>query len=539
MYSFRKKINVKFIDLFLKLNNFKIRNFDNDKKILLVDRNLPESNIVSSYFAYILNKKYKYNIYLLNNLSSNNDLNKIYNSFNIKNEFNININKVFFERPNLIIKSIFLSIPTILMLIVKSRKWFIEKFKINKIHLGDIVYDTYVRNDNNYDRKKLFNLKFIKLIIITYFKFLYIENLIKKYNFNYIISNTHTYISNSAIAMRIGLNRKIKIINLLSSRIRFYEKLEQSYKSELCLDLKMLKKNSLEKNWKKKIDIYLSNRFKGKIKQQTTLDAYSKKNKINLKKFFLKRKYKKIILFAPHAFSDANHGRGKMIFDSYYHQFLETLSLAKQNRDYLWIIRNHPSNYKYKSKKYKFGEEEIVKNVMSNFEDDNLVYCPKNISTYSLINFCDLIITGRGSIGIESAVLGKKALLCGESFYSNLGITMDPKNIDEYKKIILSSNKNYQLKKDKVSLAKKIFYMFAFKNSHIKEDMIKRNNYIEVNFRSGKLSQNFFSIEEYLEKFLNSLKRYKNKIIYDKIFENYEYEFISHLKKNDKNFKKY
>ena len=65
MYSFRKKINVKFIDLFLKLNNFKIRNFDNDKKILLVDRNLPESNIVSSYFAYILNNKYNYNLHLL------------------------------------------------------------------------------------------------------------------------------------------------------------------------------------------------------------------------------------------------------------------------------------------------------------------------------------------------------------------------------------------------------------------------------------------------------------------------------------------
>ena len=91
MYSFRKKLDSKLIKDFQKLNTFKIKNNNSVKKILLVDRNLSEANIVSSYFAYLANKKFKYDIYLLNNQSPNNELNKIYESFNLRESFNINI----------------------------------------------------------------------------------------------------------------------------------------------------------------------------------------------------------------------------------------------------------------------------------------------------------------------------------------------------------------------------------------------------------------------------------------------------------------
>ena len=539
MYSFRKKLDSKLIKAFQKLNTFKVKNNNSVKKILLVDRNLPEANIVSSYFAYLVNKKFKYDIYLLNNQSPNNELNKIYESFNLKKTFNINIKQKIFYQLDLIFKTIIYFVPNFFFILSNSRKWIIENFKIHNIYLGDVVYDTYIRQDNNYDKENLLNFKFLKIIFITLYKFFYIDKLLDNKKFNFIISNTHTYASNSTLAMRIGLKKKIKIINLLSSRIRFYEKLEQSYRSELCLDLRNIKKKKLtDKNWKKKIDIYLNKRFKGKIKQQTTIDAFSKKQRVDLDKLFLKKKYKKVILFAPHAFSDANHGRGKMIFDSYYHQFLETLKIAKKNKEFLWIIKNHPSNYKYKSKKYIHGEEEIVKSIIGDFKKTNIQYCPKYISTYSLIKFSDLIITGRGSIGMEAAVLGKKALLCGESFYSNLGITIDPKNQKEYERIIMRFKKDRKLSKSKILLAKKIFYMFAFKNSHIKEDMIERNNYIEVNVKDKKINQKFFSIEEYLKKFLVSLKTYKNIIIYDTIFKHYVSEFKNYIRLNDKNFKK-
>ena len=52
---------------------------------------------MSSYFAYVINKKYKFDIFLLTNQSEKNQLNKIYKSFDFKNIFNINIKKNFYR----------------------------------------------------------------------------------------------------------------------------------------------------------------------------------------------------------------------------------------------------------------------------------------------------------------------------------------------------------------------------------------------------------------------------------------------------------
>ena len=525
MYSFRKKINQNLINSFVKLNEFKVENYDNKKKILLVDRNLPESNLFSSYFSYIINKKFKYNIFLLTSQSSNNQLNQIYKSFKIDNVYNINIKKNA-SKFLTIFKSLVYFIISFFEIILSTRKNFINNYKIKKIYFGDVIYDHFIRLDNQYEKNTLISFKFFKLIFITLYKFFYIDELISKNKFDYIISNTHTYASNSTIAMRIALKNNIKVINILSSRFRVYKKLYQSYRSELFLDLKKIKNlKKIDKNWNKRLDIYLKNRFSGKIRHHNVIDAYSNKKK-KIGNIFPKKKFKKVILFAPHAFPDANHAFGKLIFDSYYHQFLKTLEIAKKTKDFLWIIKNHPTNHKFKSDRYKLGEEEIVLNELTKVKSKNIFYCPPHLSTKSLIEFSDLVITGRGSIGLETAILGKKALLCGENFYSNKGITLDPKNIEEYEKIICSTKNKIKLSKSKILLAKKLFYILAFKNSYLKEDMIQRNNYVNVvNHRIIK--QRFFSVEDFLVNFDKSLRKHKSKILNDRIFKHFEKRFLS------------
>lgn len=525
MYSFRKKINQSLINSFVELNKFKVEDHNNKKKILLVDRNLPESNLFTSYFSYILNQKYKYNIFLLTNQSNNNQLNQIYRSFKINNVYNNNIKKNIFKF-KILSKSLIYFVISFFEIILNTRKNFINNYKIKKIHFGDVIYDQFIRLDNQYEKNTLISIKFFKLIFITLYKFFYIDQLITKNKFNYIISNTHTYASNSTIAMRIALKNNIKVINILSSRLRVYKKLYQSFRSELFFDLKKVKNlDKIDKNWKKKIDIYLKNRFSGKIRHHNVIDAYLNKKK-EIGHIFQKKKFKKIILFAPHAFSDANHAFGNLIFDSYYHQFIKTLEIAKKTKNFLWIIKNHPTNHKYKSKRYKFGEEEIVLSKLKKINRQNIFYCPTNLSTKSLIEFSDLVITGRGSIGLETAILGKKALLCGENFYSNKGITLDPKNLKDYEKIICSAKNKIKLTKSKILLAKKLFYILAFKNSYLKEDLIQRSNYVNI-AKHGLIKQRFFSIEEFLVRFEKKLRKHKSKILNDRIFKHFEKKFLS------------
>ena len=189
MYSFRKKIDQKLINSFEKLNKFKIEKHDTEKSILLIDRNLPEPNLLSAYFSYILNKKYKYNIFLLTNQGRDNQLNKIYKSFKIQNVFYINIKQNTLKFL-ILIKSVLCFILSFLEIIFGSRTKFIKNFKIQGIYFGDIIYDHFIRQNNQYERNNLISFSFFKLLFVTLYKFFYINELISKHKFNYIISNT-------------------------------------------------------------------------------------------------------------------------------------------------------------------------------------------------------------------------------------------------------------------------------------------------------------------------------------------------------------
>ena len=162
----------------------------------------------------------------------------------------------------------------------------------------------------------------------------------------------------------------------------------------------------------------------------------AKKNKIDIskKKFikdYLKNKnYKRIALFAPHAFTDANHGIGKFIFKGYYDHFKKTIEFIYnlKSKDTLWLINPHPSSKDY-------NENGQVEEIINKYKKENIMILPQNIKTVSAIKFSDLVITGRGTIGLEAACLGKKTLIAGYAIYEKLGFTIEPKNQIQYFRI--------------------------------------------------------------------------------------------------------
>ena len=97
---------------------------------------------------------------------------------------------------------------------------------------------------------------------------------------------------------------------------------------------------------------FIKNRFSNKIKLYHTnnLDvklANKSKNFYSKDKFLLKfsnKNFNKIVIFAPHAFSDAPHGGGyELHFRDFYEYFTETINQIKKSpSNILWIIRPHP-----------------------------------------------------------------------------------------------------------------------------------------------------------------------------------------------------
>ena len=510
---------------FIKNNHLKIDLLKSKKKILIADRALPEHIILHSIAGYILNKHLKYDVEVISNLTIKNDLIKLYNAFNIKKIHSLQIK---ISIPNLILlsRSFFTFFVTILKTKLFGELWFIKNFSIKGVYLGDLVYDNYIRKDLSFMNRSFLKLKFFKLLFVAIYEFYYIDTLIDKNAYEAVISGTNCYVSISAIVMRVALKKKIKVINLISNNLRIFKHYKESLRSELYIYKKNINEISNDKNWKKKFDIYFNNRIKGKILFPTAKHAYLNKKdytKPQLINIFTKKqlKYSRLGLFAPHSFSDTNHGWGKIIFKDYYTHFIKTLEIFNKDKKTLWLVKPHPARHYYK-------EEGVIENVLKKQGYENVFLCPGDITPKSAIIAADIFVTGRGTMGLESACFGRKAILAGESFYSDLGLTYNPKNKKEYEKLIIKKFDN-KLTKSKVILAQKAFYSQAFKNSSINSKIFPIKNYININLRSKVVKQEKSSRkDDYLLNLNSRLKN--NSILKDMMFKNFKFKILNEFK---------
>ena len=76
----------------IKKNNFYVKEYSTNNKILVVDRSSAPSVLSSLFCSHIINQKFKYNIKLISYLSEKNFIIKLYKSFGIKDFENLNLN---------------------------------------------------------------------------------------------------------------------------------------------------------------------------------------------------------------------------------------------------------------------------------------------------------------------------------------------------------------------------------------------------------------------------------------------------------------
>lgn len=475
------------IKVFIKKNNIKLKHNQLNKRILVIDRAREDAIIANSLSAYIFNKHFSLDSDLLTDLTNNHDYIKLYRSFNIKKIFSLTTSNLNLKKLIFLLKSFFNFLVIMPKVLFLGTDWFINSFKVKEIYFGDIVYDTYLKN-KGFLYNNLFNSKFIKILFVFLYKINFIDHVIRNNKYSLVVCNTHVYASNSAITMRLSLKRKINVLMISDFSFRFYNNLNQVYYSHIVIRKKDLeKKIKFYQNWKKKIDFWLNQRFNGKTKERDAVEAFSKKfniydflkkNRINLKKF------KRVGFFAPHAFTDSNYAQGNFLFRSYYDQFAKTVEILKKEKKIFWFINPHPSSYWYK-------EKNIIKNYLKNKISENYIFCPKKINTYDLLKISDIILTGRGTVGLEAACLGKKAILAGPSYYSSLGFTHNARNLNEYKNLILNKNSNYILSKKEISFAKKAFYKIVFEKSYNKSKLFPIAKFIEIDLDKRKMTQKY------------------------------------------------
>ena len=460
----------KYFQLFIKNNHIKVSTEKSKGNFLCIDRGRPNQALLSSIYTVLINRRFNFTPYVVTDYR-NKDIIKLYKSFGLKNFITGFKIYLLFVRPLIFIKSFILTIKFIFLIKEKGFHWFIYSSKICDIKIGDLIYDYYIRNGNSYLNPSV-DIKFIKVLFRSLFRIFNISNIIKTKNIKYIIINTETYAHNDGVALRFGLKKKIPVIEpqLMSLDFFRYEKKHITHgKNSIFYNNKLKTVKNFEKK-KSKIDNFLNKRFLGKANtgytQNKHLKVVNDKSKMISRNEYLKinsfkkEEIKKIILFSCHALSDANHGlASNFLFLDYFDHIKKTLEYVNKinNPNILWILRPNPTTE---------SQEEYadLTNLVKKFNNKKIIMSQKNVTSFNYSKICDNVITGRGTVGLEFACLGKYALLAGSGVYSNLGIALEFKNKKKYFDQLRNIESIKKISEKKILLAKKILYYLEHTN---------------------------------------------------------------------------
>jgi len=173
---------------------------------------------------------------------------------------------------------------------------------------------------------------------------------------------------------------------------------------------------------------------------------------------------KKNIFVMLHAFNDGPHYFEFLIFKDYGQWFLETLEIAKEMKDVNWIFKEHPgANY--------YQTNLNLEKIFESLNEKHIVYLGMNanFNARSIQYVADGLVTCRGTAGIEFATTGVPCVLGGDSFYSDHGFTIEPKNREEYRQALEGLKSGKRLSAEQMEMAKIFMYTYG--------EMIVSENY--------------------------------------------------------------
>jgi hypothetical protein len=128
------------------------------------------------------------------------------------------------------------------------------------------------------------------------------------------------------------------------------------------------------------------------------------------------------------------------LFTGYNEWLIETIECILKNSNYNITIRQHPDE------RFWWGRTKTDFNKLINnrFSDKRIqfVSCYDKVNTYSLLMKSKAVICYSSTFGIEASMAGKKVCVCSNVYYSTLGFTYKPTNIETIKYYLRNIDSN-------------------------------------------------------------------------------------------------
>lgn len=370
---------------------------------------------------------------------------KIYRSFNINNF--IYYKNFLFNWIN-IFSALF---ATVRLFLSRPRVEDLLKLEFDEIYVGDLIYDTILRNNLGLYTINKIRWSYYKYIFIAFLNVKIYQEIFRKFKIKYIYSGLIVFIK-GGIPARVADKNGAIVLVVKRNLMKNYQGLDicegQYRQRQSDLDFLLNKSKRISSD----VDKYLAKRFAGDIPEMDALKSYKAKNyysKENLVKELDIRKEKPTVFIMAHAFSDGPHHTptDKLIFRDFYVWLTETIKYVSRLDNANWIVKPHPLAPKYK-------EEGVVKKLVEKFGNNNVYLAPDDFNTKSIKDIAHAIVTVQGKAALEFGCYGIPSIITSYASYGGYGIMVEPKTKKEYFDILTNVGSVTKLNDKQITLAK-------------------------------------------------------------------------------------
>lgn len=379
-----------------------------------------------------------------------------------------------------------------------------------EILIGDLVYDEYLRlHAPGFDIDFNLRLYFLLFKAVLYVEFFQREIQSKKPLF--LVLGDRCYIKHG-VFLRCGVQHEIPVY-VPWRTIRIVDKNNlYDHPTHPGKAFEEIESEIAEHDVEFEINEYFKRRFSGEINEIDVYTAF--KNKVNVDRNEVIKlcgldSSKKIALIMPHAFKDFPH-ISKGVYRDYYIWLRNLLELTRNVTTVNWVIKPHPTSY-------LFGENGEVERLLAELNIENVRILPSHISTASVKEFADYILTVNGTAGLEFSTFGIPTINAGRSPYSDFGFNIEAHSEEDYRKIIYNISAIPRLSSEQIRRASVIFYYIMVREnvfpSYVLENIgtsiqdynLGFRNVIQYNLRNPKTENTIYASTKAIFRARNSV----------------------------------
>lgn len=317
-------------------------------------------------------------------------------------------------------------------------KWDLLNLRIKDLPIGDLVYDTYLRNQAK-GTVNLTDPALKQILQHAYEIFHTCEDYFKTKEVAAIIPSHNVYIQYGIIvrlASRFGIpsyrinsrQRGLTEFALIKIDEKDHLGVHPYYRfKEFFSKLPPEVQDAKRMKGKKLIESRLSGQIDSGIKYM----KYSAYQKTNSKRIFPKTSSKPRILMLLHCFFDSPHRYRSMLFPDFYEWIKYTLETA-QKTDFEWFVKPHPNGLP--------GNEKIIDEFKHKFP--NITFLDSTLPNNQIVTEgITSMFTVFGTAGHEFAYMGVPVVNAGDNPHISYNFNLHPKTIEEYKNYIFEADR--------------------------------------------------------------------------------------------------